>query len=332
MDIDVIVRGTGRFVPERVLTNDDFAQVVETSDEWITARTGIKIRHFVSPGETNSLMAAAAARQALEMAGAEPSDVELIIVPTVTAERIFPATASIVQARLGATKAACLDMVAACSGFIYALSAATAWLRSGEYKNALVIGSEVMSALENFTDRNVCVLFGDAAAAVYLQAEPRADRERGVLHFDLGSDGTLVPLLYQKAGGSAHPPTFTTVLNEEHFITMQGQEVFKRAVRKMDETARTVVAKAGHTPDEIDWFIAHQANSRIVEAAGRRLGVPPEKVPINIDHFGNTTSASIPLLLDELNREGKLKAGHKVVLFAFGAGLTWASAYLVWGY
>jgi len=331
MDYDVIVRGTGRYVPERTFTNDDFAQVLDTSDEWITARTGIKVRHYVGPGETNSLMAARAAREALAMASARAEDVELIIVPTVTPEHIFPPTASFVQVRLGSPRAACFDLEAACCGFIYALSVASSLLRCGEYRNALVIGSEIMTSIANFTDRNTCVLFGDAAAAVYLEARPKEERERGVLHFDLGSDGTLIPLLYQKAGGSAHPPTYTSVENEEHYIAMEGQEVFKRAVRKMEETVRTVSAKAGHTPQEIDWFIAHQANGRIVEATGRRLCVPAEKVPINIDHYGNTTSASIPLVLDELNREGKLQPGHKVVLFAFGAGLTWASAYLVWG-
>ncbi|MCD6282856.1 ketoacyl-ACP synthase III [bacterium] len=330
MEYDVIIRGTGRYVPERVLTNDDFARIVDTSDEWITARTGIKERHIVVPGETSSHMAEAAVMKALEMAGADPAEVELIIVPTVTPEHVYPATASVIQGRIGAAKAACFDMNAACSSFIYALNTATNFLRVGQYKNALVIGSDVMTSITNYLDRNTCVLFGDAAAVLYLVAEPRSETPRGIRAFDLGSDGTAVDILYQYAGGSAAPSTPRTALDEGHFVYMEGPEVFKRAVRTMEQTVRDVIAKENVEPLEVDWFLAHQANSRIIQSTQKRLQVPAERVYINIQRYGNTTSASIPLCIDELNEEGKLKPGNKVVLFAFGAGLSWASCYLIW--
>jgi 3-oxoacyl-[acyl-carrier-protein] synthase-3 len=221
-------------------------------------------------------------------------------------------------------------MNAACSSFIYALNVATNFLRGGQYKNALVIGSDVMTSITNYLDRNTCVLFGDAAAVLYLEAEPQAERPRGIRAFDLGSDGTLVDILYQYAGGSAAPATPRTALDEGHFVYMEGPEVFKRAVRKMEQTVRDVIAKENVEPMEVDWFLAHQANSRIIQSTQKRLQVPPERVYINIQRYGNTTSASIPLCIDELNEQGKLKPGSKVVLFAFGAGLSWASCYLIW--
>lgn len=330
MEFDVVIRGTGSYIPRRVFTNNDFAQILDTSDEWIRTRTGIVERRLASPGETNSLMAAHAGKLALEMASVSAEEVEVIAVPTVTPERVFPATAALVQARLGAVKAACFDLEAACSGFIYALACVTSMLRTGMFRNALVIGSEVMSAITNFTDRNQCVLFGDAASAFYLEAVPKADYSRGVLHFHLGSDGTQVGILYQYAGGSAQPPTFESVRREEHFIHMEGQEVFKRAVRVMYETVHEVLRKANCAPSEVDWFIGHQANERILRSTRERLGVSPEKLYINIDRYGNTTAASIPLCVDELNRAGKIKRGDKIVLFAFGAGLSWASAFIIW--
>jgi len=330
MEYDVVIRGTGRYVPARTLNNDDFARFLDTSDEWITTRTGIKLRHFVAPGETCSYMAEQAALRVLQRAGVEPGDLELIVVPTVTPERVFPATASILQGRIGASRAACFDLNAACCGFIYALSAATSFLRCGQYRNALVIGSEVMTTMGNYTDRNTCVLFGDAAAGVYLEAEPRSGSRRGIRSFDLGSDGTLVEILYQLAGGSAMPATPRSALDEHHYIYMEGQEVFKRAVRAMEQTVRRALAQEGVEPHEVAWFLGHQANIRIIQATQKRLEVPEERVYINIQRYGNTTSASIPLCLDELNEEGKLKPGDGVVLFAFGAGLTWASCYLIW--
>ena len=330
MDLDVVIRGTGSYLPARVFTNDDYSEVVDTSDEWITERTGIKVRHLASPGETSSYMAAEAGRKALAMANASAENLELIIVPTVTPERVFPATAGLVQARLGAKKAGCFDLEAACSGFIYALACATSLLRTREFKNALVIGAEIMSAIVNFTDRSTCVLFGDAASAVYLEAVPGGDRPRGVLHFDLGSDGNFAHILYQEAGGSAQPPTVDSVLEEQHFVYMEGQEVFKRAVRTMEETVLRVLKKAQCPKEDVCWFIPHQANERIIRSVRERLGVDEERVYTNIQNYGNTTSASIPLCIDELNRSGKLKRGDKIVIFAFGAGLSWASAFIVW--
>ncbi len=331
MDVDVVIKGTGRYAPDRVFTNEDFEKLLDTSDEWITTRTGIKSRHFVSPGETCSLLGERAVWRILENANANPDEVELIIVPTVTPERVFPATASIIQGRIGAAKAACFDLNAACCGFIYALNTAYSYLRSGQYRNALVVGSEIMTSMANYTDRNTCVLFGDAAAGVFLEAVPAAGDKRGLRQFVLGSDGNLIDILYQFAGGSAAPATLETVLNEQHYIHMEGQEVFKHAVRRMEQTVRDVIAKDGVEPAEVNWFLGHQANQRIIQSTQRRLGVPPEKVYINIQRYGNTTSASIPLCLDELNEEGKLKPGDKIVLFSFGAGLTWASCYLIWG-
>lgn len=330
MEYDVIIKGTGRYAPERIITNEDWSKIVETDDEWITTRTGIKERHWVAPGETSSSMAEKAAMKILASAGASAEDVELIIVPTVTPERVFPATASILQGRIGASKAACFDINAACSGFVYALNTASNYLYSGQFKNALVIGSEVMSILCNHTDRNTCVLFGDAAAGVFLEAVPRSEPRRGIQSFDIGSDGTVVQILYQYAGGSGAPPTTHSTLDEQHYIYMEGQEVFKRAVRAMSQAAVNALDRGGAKPEEIRWFLGHQANLRIIDAVQKRLGVAPETVYRNIERYGNTTSASIPLCLDELNEQGKLQKGDKLVLFAFGAGLTWAACYLIW--
>ncbi len=330
MEYDVIIKGTGRYAPELIITNEGWSRIVETDDEWITTRTGIKERRWVAPGETSSSLAEKAAMKILASAGASAEDVELIIVPTVTPERVFPATASILQGRIGAAKAACFDINAACSGFIYALNTAANFLYSGQYKNALVIGSEVMSILCNQTDRNSCVLFGDAAAGVYIEAVPRGEPRRGLQGFTLGSDGTIVDILYQYAGGSAAPSTPRSALDEQHFIYMEGQEVFKRAVRAMSQACLDALEIGGGKAEDVKWFIAHQANMRIVDAVQKRLGVPAEKVYCNIQRYGNTTSASIPLCLDELNEQGQLQAGDKVVIVAFGAGLTWAGCYLIW--
>ncbi len=330
MEYDVVIRGTGSYVPKRVFTNDDYSKILDTSDEWIRTRTGIRERRLVVPGETNSMMGSEAARLALEMAGVRAEEVNLIVVPTVTPERPFPATASLVQARIGAAKSACFDVEAACSGFIYALACATSMLKSGLFGNALVIGSEIMSAITNFTDRNQCVLFGDAASAFYLEAKAKSGVPRGILHFDLGSDGRESRILYQLAGGSAQPPTFASVSAEQHYIYMEGQEVFKRAVRVMYDTIHRVLSKANCRPEEVRWLIGHQANERILRSTRERLGVEEEKLYVNIDRYGNTTAASIPLCVDELNRAGKLDKGDKVVLFAFGAGLSWGSAFLIW--
>jgi 3-oxoacyl-[acyl-carrier-protein] synthase-3 len=330
---DVVVLSTGRYLPERIFKNEEFESFLDTSDEWITERTGIRERRFAAPGETVSSMSQRAAEQAIERAGIAVDDIDLIIVATVTGDTVFPSTANWLQAKLGNTSAWSYDINAACSGFMYGLSAATALLRSGQAKTALLVGAERMSALLDFTDRSTCVLFGDGAAAVILQAVEAADNPEGygVGEFILGSDGNLAGILCQPSGGSTQPPTYKSVLEHGHYVHMSGRDVYKHAVRRMDEIVEKVIAKQGVDPAEIDWFVAHQANIRIIESVQERMGLPKERFYINIQRYGNTTSATIPLCLDELYTGGKLTAGDKLVLFTFGAGLTWGSAYLVWG-
>jgi len=333
MPIDVVVRAVGRYVPERVMTNQDFAAFLDTTDEWITERTGIKERHFAAPGEWNSDMALHAAKQCLERAGVAAADLDLIIVPTVTPDTPFPATANWLQGKLGNDKAWSFDLNAGCSGYIYALSVASALLEAGRNRYALVMGSERMTALTDYTKREYCVLFGDAAGCLLLEAVDSAQNPQGygLRQFYHQSDGSLATILLQQAGGSNKPATPLTVARHEHYISMDGQAVYKAAVRLMDRSVTEVLSRAGVELSDIDWFIGHQANARILEATQRRLKVPPEKMYINIQRYGNTTSATIPLCLDELWEAGKLKPGHKVVLFTFGTGFTWGSCYLVWG-
>lgn len=333
MPKNVIVRATGSYLPERVFTNEEFTAFLDTSDEWITERTGIKERRFAAPGESVSDMAVSAARQCLERAGVDEADVDLIVCPTVTPDTVFPATANWVQGKLGNKKAWSFDINAGCSGFVYALNAVTSILMQGHARYALVIGAEKMSALCNMTDRDHCVLFGDAAACLLLEAVEEADNPEGygIRDFFLKSDGELAPILMQYGGGSSIPPTIESVENRRHYIHMQGREVYKAAVRQMYASVVNVLEKAGLGKDDVDWFIAHQANARIIEATQRRLEVPEEKVYINVNRFGNTTAATIPLCLDELYSDGKLAAGQNIILFTFGTGFTWGSCYLVWG-
>jgi 3-oxoacyl-[acyl-carrier-protein] synthase-3 len=326
----VVVRATGRYVPPKVLNNKDFEKIVDTTDEWITTRTGIKERHVCLPPESNSTMAEAACRLALNRAGVKPEDIDLIILASVTPEMIFPSTACILQGRLGATRAVAWDMNGACSGFIYALSTAHAFLLQRKYRYALVVGSEVMSAIMDFTDRNTCVLFGDAAS-VFLLEGVETDKKVGITSFAMGCDGTQTEILYQPAGGSKKPPTIDTVLAQEHFIKMSGQDVFKRAVRVMADVVRELVDKNGVRLEEVRWFVPHQANVRIIQSAASRLNVPKEKVYLNIHRYGNTTAASIPMCVDELWEQGNIVDGDQIILFTFGAGFTWASCHLIWG-
>ncbi len=330
--MDVVVRSTGRYVPERVFLNHEFESFLDTSDEWITERTGIKERHLAAPGESVSDMALAAARQAMERAGVGPEDLDLIVVATVTGDTIFPSTANWLQGKLGNTRAWSFDINAACSGFIYSLSTVTALLRTGQARRALLVGAEKMTSILDFTDRSTCVLFGDAAAAMILEAvAPEANPEGyGLGEFYLGSDGSLAEILFQPCGGSSSPPTFHSVQRHGHYVKMQGKDVYKHAVRRMDEIVVGVLEKQGVEPASVDWFIAHQANVRIIDSVQERMGLPKERFYVNIQRYGNTTSATIPLCLDELWVDGKLKQGQRLVLFTFGAGLTWGSAYLVW--
>jgi 3-oxoacyl-[acyl-carrier-protein] synthase III len=330
---DVVVRATGRYVPERVVTNVEFEAFLDTTDEWILERTGIKERRYAAPGEKVSDMACRAAQQALERAGWTPDDLDVIIVATVTPDTVFPATAQWLQAKLGNKTAWSFDVNAGCSGFVYALNTAYNMLRSGQHKRALVMGAEKMTALCDFTNRDHCVLFGDAAACFLIEAVPAEENKEGygLKDFYLLSDGGVAELLVQRAGGSNQPPTYASVSGHQHYIEMHGKEVYKHAVRRMAESVQELLKKQNLDKEAIDWFIAHQANARIIEGTQRRLEVPMEKVYINVDRYGNTTAATLPICVDELYVDNKLTPGQKVILFTFGAGFTWGSCYLVWG-
>ena len=319
--------GTGSYVPEKVMTNKDFEKYLDTTDEWIVARTGIRERHIAAEGENTSDLCVNAAKNALDMAGLTAKDIDLIVVGTITGDYPWPATACVVQDKLGA-KCAAYDISAACSGFIYSLNNAVAQIESGAIDRALVIGAEVFSRILDYNDRNTCLLFGDAAGAVVLEAHEGGDR--GILSTHLHSDGSYRELLYQPGFGAVLPPTEERVRNGEHNIVMQGNEVFKVAVRMLAEVAIEALEANGMTIEDVDLLIPHQANRRILEAAAKRLKIPDDKVYINVDRFGNTSAATIPLALDEANRAGKLKENDIIVLNAFGAGFTWASACLRW--
>jgi 3-oxoacyl-[acyl-carrier-protein] synthase-3 len=314
------------YVPEKVMTNADMERIVETSDEWITSRTGIKQRHVAAPNETASTLSIAAARQALERAGIEGKDLGLIIVATVSADYPFPSTANLVQHALGAQCGA-FDMQAACSGFLYSLSIAHQFIANGSVKHALVIGVEVLSRVVDYTDRATCVLFGDGAGAVVLSA---SDQPGGLLGFTIGSDGARPDLLWIPTGGSAEPATEQTIRDRRNFVQMQGSEVFKFATRVMGTAMEEALANAGMTADDMDLFIPHQANLRIIEAASKRLNLPSEKVFVNIQDYGNTSAAAIPIALCEAIDQGRVYPGAHLGMVAFGAGLTWAAAVVQW--
>lgn len=319
--------GTGHYVPERVLTNKDLEQLVDTNDEWISARTGIRERHIVAEGEFTSDLATNAAVKALEMAGVDAAELDLVIVGTITGDFPWPATACLVQDRIGAKNAAAFDVSAACSGFVYGLATAARFLESGTATKALVIGAEVLSRVIDWTDRNTCVLFGDGAGAVVLEAQAG---DNGVLSTHLHSDGSSWELLYQPGFGSRYPASDNGIKERLPFLKMQGNEVFKVAVRSLHEVAMEALEANGMTPADVDLFVPHQANRRILEACAKRVGLKDEQVYINVDRFGNTSGASIPIALDEANRAGRLKTGDVVLLDAFGGGFTWASALLRW--
>ncbi|MDY6876127.1 MAG: beta-ketoacyl-ACP synthase III [Chloroflexota bacterium] len=321
------ITGWGKSVPERVLTNQDLEQMVDTSDEWIVTRTGIRERHIAGPGETTATMSVAACRKALERAKVAPEAVDLIIIATSTPDYLCPPVSSMVQDQLGATQAAAFTLVAGCTGFVYGLVTANQFIETGLYEKVLVVGVETLSISVDWTDRATCVLFGDGGAAVLLEA---SDVPTGILSCELGSDGSDWDALYYPGGGCANPFSEEVLRNREHYLRMDGRRIFKFATRKMTDAVINVVRDSGLTWDDIELIIPHQANARIIELAARRLKVAPEKVMINLDRYGNTSAASIPLALCDALEEGRLKSGDHAVLVGFGAGLTWAAAVLHW--
>jgi 3-oxoacyl-[acyl-carrier-protein] synthase-3 len=321
------IAGTGMYVPEKLLTNRDLEQMVDTSNEWIVERTGIRERHICGPDEASSDMALVACQRALEMAGVQAKDVDQIILATTTPDRILPSCACTVQKRLGANRAAAYDMFAACTGFVFGLGMGRAMLAGGMAETVLVIGVETLTRIVDYTDRNTCVLFGDGAGAVVLQA---CAPGTGLHAVDLNSDGELGEVLEIPAGISRNPASEETVRGRQHFIRMQGKKLFPFAVRSMSDSTRKCVERAGWTPDQVDLFIPHQANLRIIEGVRDRLGLPIEKVYVNIDRYGNTSSASIPIALDEVVRAGRVKLGDKLAFAAFGGGATWGATAMTW--
>jgi len=315
--------GTGRGIPKRVMTNHDFAAIgVETSHDWIFERTGIVERHLASDGETTCSMAAEASRSAMARAGVTPGELDLIVFSTATPDRLLPATAVDLQAALGASRAAAFDISAACSGWLYGLTVAEGMMAAGGAKTALVIGSEKMSAIVNWKDRNTCVLFGDGAGASVLK---RSRDGKGILSSFMRSDGTLAELLFRPNGGATVPMSEAILADGSHLVKMAGREVFKAAVRSMAEAADRALDGARMTGNDVDLMIPHQANIRIIEATAKHAHIPMEKVFINVDRYGNTSSASIPIALDEAIQSGRVRDGSIVLLAAFGAGFTWAS-------
>jgi len=309
-----------------VLTNFDLEKMVDTSDEWIRTRTGIVERRIADPDVATSDLALPAAQAALEQAQVDVSDIDLILVATVTPDTIFPCTAAILQQRLGA-KAAAFDILVGCTGFVYGLAVAREMIASGAYDHILVLGAETLSRIADWEDRSTCVLFGDAAGAAVVGPVPEG---RGILSYSLGNDGTNADALKIPAGGSRMPASQETVANRLHYLTMNGPEVFKFAVRSMAESSEAVVSRAGFTMKDIDLVIPHQANLRIIDAAAKRFNIPYERFVHNLEHYGNTSAASIPLALDESVRDGRISSGDLILLSSFGAGLSWASMVMRW--
>jgi 3-oxoacyl-[acyl-carrier-protein] synthase-3 len=323
----VEIAATGRWLPEKVLTNADLEKMVDTSDEWIYERTGIRQRRIAPPEINAAEMGAEAAKIAMCRANVQPGEVDLIVVATATPDRLLPATACDMQALIGATNAAAFDISAACSGFIYALNVAEGHLAAGRGEIALVVSTEKMSGIVDWTDRATCVLFGDGAGAAVVR---KSQNGRGLISSFIRSDGTLAELLWRPAGGLRVPFDIAVLDEKSHLVKMAGREVFKAAVRSMAEAADQALLRAGLTGDDIDLFIPHQANMRIIEATARYANVPMEKVFVNVDRYGNMSSATIPVALDEAIEEGRLKPGDNVLMVAFGAGFTWASAVVRW--
>ncbi|MBI5420382.1 MAG: ketoacyl-ACP synthase III [Deltaproteobacteria bacterium] len=315
--------GLGMFAPPKTLTNDELEKLVDTNDEWITTRTGIRERHIAPPGTANSDLCLEASRRALADAGIDASDLDIVIVGTVTPDMPLPATACFLQMKLGAGRAFALDLNAACSGFMYSLSVADALIRAGRGRKALVVGAEMLSSITDYTDRSTCILFGDGAGAAVLS---ECDNGDGVLSCHLHSDGSLWELIRCTGGGTVNPYGPETVQNRLNFIRMAGNETFKHAVTRMVEVSHEALSRNGVTIDDVDLFVPHQANMRIISAVGKRLGVPDEKVFVNLERYGNTSAASIPIALAEAREQGRLSSGDLLLMVAFGGGLTWGSA------
>jgi len=322
------ITAVGHYVPDYVLTNKELETLVETNDEWIQSRTGIKERRILKdPDKATSYLATQAAKKILQNRGIDGSEIDAIIIATVTPDYFFPATACLVQREIGANKAYGFDISAACSGFVFALSSGASLIESGRYKKVLVIGADKMSTITDYTDRTTCIIFGDAGAGVLL--EPSTDGN-GIIDFIQRSDGVEAELLCQEAGGSKNPATIETVEGRKHFLRQEGRVVFKKATSAMADVSLEIMERNNLTKDDLDWLVPHQANNRIISATANRMGLDPAKVMINIEKYGNTTAATIPLCLSEW--QPRLKKGHNIVLASFGGGFTWGSVYLKWGY
>jgi 3-oxoacyl-[acyl-carrier-protein] synthase III len=322
----VSITGIGSHAPARVMKNDELAKMVDTSDEWIVERTGIRERRVAAPDEALSDLSLPAAKDALDQAGLNPSAVDLLIVATVTPDMAFPSTGAILADQLGAKDAAAYDLSAGCTGFVYALVQAHGMVASGLAEHALVVGGDVLSRIVDWEDRSTCVLFGDGAGAVVLERV----RDGGFLGFELGADGSGGPQLYIPAGGSRTPATAESVAARQHYAKMNGREVFKFATRVLVDSAEKVLDECGVAVDEVDVYVPHQANVRIIDHARRKLGIPEERTVVNVDRFGNTSSGSIPLALGDAEADGRLAAGEMVLMTGMGAGLTWGSALIEW--
>ncbi|HET7623785.1 MAG TPA: beta-ketoacyl-ACP synthase III [Verrucomicrobiae bacterium] len=321
------VAGVGSYVPEKTLTNHDLEKMVETSDEWITTRTGIKERRIAAANQFTSDLAAEAARRAMNASGITADQIDLIIVATITPDMPFPSTACLVQNKIGAKRAAAFDLEAACSGFIYALEIGQQFIMSRTYDTVLVIGAEKLSAITDWTDRNTCVLFGDGAGAAVLQSRPNT---HGLLTAVMGADGDKADLLFMQAGGSRCPATLESVNARLHYLKMEGKETFKNAVQAMQTAAEEALRRCEVSISQIKCIIPHQANRRIIESVGERLGATPEQLFINLDKYGNTSAASVAIALDEAVRSGRIQRGDLILLVVFGAGLTWGAAVIEW--
>lgn len=325
----IIIKGIGTYTPSKVLTNDDLAKIVDTSDEWISSRTGMKERRIAEANETTSSMGVKAAQIALKRAGIDKNDIDLVIVATMSPDLPFPSTACIIQAELGLKQVMSFDIQAACSGFLYVLEIASKIMKaSPSYKNALIIGSEKISSILDWGDRTTCVLFGDGAGAVVLGRinEPGY----GLLDSILGADGRFVDILHQPGGGCACPATFQSVQEKKHFLKMKGSEVFKNAVRSSTQSITSILKQNNLSPEDISLVIPHQANIRIIESIAAKTHIPIEKIVINLEKYGNTSAASVPLALNDAYEQGRLKKGNLILLIAFGAGLTWATTLIKW--
>jgi 3-oxoacyl-[acyl-carrier-protein] synthase-3 len=319
--------GVGAYVPKKVLTNQDLEKIVNTSDEWIVQRTGVRERHIADESEATSDLALRAAQQALERAGVEPGEVDFIVVGTTTGDMAFPTTANLVQHKLGCRQSGSTDVYAACTASLYSLSIGAQYIQTGKYRTVLCVGAEVLSRITDWTDRGTCVLLGDAAGAVVLRP---SDSDSGIIDTDLYSDGQYWELLYQPAGGSRNPATHETVDRRMHYVKMKGNEVFKVAVRMLGDCSMAILQKNGVKLEEVDLFIPHQANLRIIQAMAKRLRMPMEKVFVNVDRYGNTGAASVYVALEEAWSLGRIKSGDLLLFAAFGGGFTWGSALVRW--